>query len=354
MFFTRSTSNNLDLLRAIAVLAVFSHHAQHIFNVGIPFFGEYGGQFGVQLFFLLSGYLVTGSYLRYSIGEYAVHRVFRIFPAYWFFFLLFGVVINKGVTFGSVMGNPGGFFANLFLYQHLVPSYQLSFDVLHVNWTLTIEILWYLSLPLLLLVFKRFSTKVTVCITVFSTVFLFVAEAGYLNFLAPVTIGSNPAMRYFFLDNHFFSQLCFFVFGGYIFFHEQVLRKIFPIFLFLAFVVIFLLKPFYLVVNPLFITGIGLGCLMVSAINSRLVNFPVGRFVSEISFSIYLCHFPIIELFFNYFGLRGYWGVCVSLLVTLVVSTVSYFLIEKPCMSFGKHFAKALSQLERPVFVLGK
>ncbi len=63
--------NNIDLLRAIAVVSVFIHHAQHIYGGNFPFLGEYGGQFGPQLFFLISGYLSQCKLQKHSLRDYS-------------------------------------------------------------------------------------------------------------------------------------------------------------------------------------------------------------------------------------------------------------------------------------------
>lgn len=76
----------LDGLRAIAFLMIFGFHTDHL-----PF-----GWLGVQMFFVISGYLITGILLRmreklppweYFLKFYG-RRFFRIFPLYYFYLLL--------------------------------------------------------------------------------------------------------------------------------------------------------------------------------------------------------------------------------------------------------------------------
>ncbi|MDP2768732.1 MAG: acyltransferase, partial [Giesbergeria sp.] len=148
--FNNDRQNNIDLLRAIAVVSVFIHHAQHVYGGNFPFFGEYGGQFGPQLFFVISGYLISASCQKHSLRDYAIHRIFRIIPAYLFFFIGIGVLTGI-INFHRITQLPWEFLANLLLLQQLFPSALISFDVLHVTWTLTVEVLWYALAPLLVI-----------------------------------------------------------------------------------------------------------------------------------------------------------------------------------------------------------
>ena len=85
---------DIDVLRAIAVLAVIFYHAH------IPFFR--GGFVGVSIFFVISGYLITGIIKRkladgtFSFLEFYENRVRRIFPA------LFAMVFASCFLNGSL------------------------------------------------------------------------------------------------------------------------------------------------------------------------------------------------------------------------------------------------------------
>ena len=74
----------IDGLRAIAVLAVLFYHAKLTLN-GIEIFS--GGYIGVDIFFVISGYLITGILLReiddgdFRIGRFYMRRARRILPA---------------------------------------------------------------------------------------------------------------------------------------------------------------------------------------------------------------------------------------------------------------------------------
>lgn len=348
----RIQQSNIDFLRAMAVLAVFIHHAQHVFGGSFPFFGDYGGQFGPQLFFLISGYLIAASYARYNIKQYAIHRCFRIFPAYWVYFLAFG--LYSGVLAASrVSGHLPGLFSNLFLLQQSFPETLLYYDVLHVTWTLTVELFWYAFLPLILLVFKKIDAKLVVGSIVIATGFNLLSLYGTLDFIYPVTIAKNVNYRYLFLSNHFIVQLPYFLLGAYIFYNNENLSKSNALGYVVAGLSVFLLKPYYFIFNPIIITGFGLAFFLVAAISAKSINTRGSAHLSNISYSVYLCHFPILLLVKAESGLNldGVAGVICAAALTLIASTVSYQLVEKPGIKIGKRLAdrfRATHESNRP------
>ena len=117
-------------------------------------------------------------------------------------------------------------------------------------------------------------------------------------------------------------------------------------------VAIFLAKPFYIHFNPVFITGIGIACLMQAALNSAPVVSRVVHGLSEISFSVYLCHLAIIVLVKEQFQLSGPTGVALVVALTLCSSTVTYWCVEKPGIAWGRRFSQWLKARGKPAVTL--
>jgi peptidoglycan/LPS O-acetylase OafA/YrhL len=143
----------LDGVRGIAILMVILFH-----------YGYLGfGWIGVQIFFVLSGYLITTILLRerdFTLGIYLKRfywrRSLRIFPLYFGYLLLITVcylLFSNPAVFGEQW---------LFLYTYTfniystLPSYQNSFFLGHL-WSLSIEEQFYLVWPLLVFVLPRAS-----------------------------------------------------------------------------------------------------------------------------------------------------------------------------------------------------
>ena len=151
---------DIDGLRAIAVLVVVGYHA----------FPDWvrGGFVGVDVFFVISGYLITGIIFRhvcagdFSIVDFYNKRIQRIFPALLlvtFFAFLIGWFVLAPRDFESLGTNIAG--GALFVQNFVLLGQVGYFDIeaskkplLHL-WSLGIEEQYYIAWPLLLLMFRR-------------------------------------------------------------------------------------------------------------------------------------------------------------------------------------------------------
>ena len=174
----------MDGLRAIAVLAVVFYHA--------GFGWCSGGYVGVDLFFVLSGFLITKIILsdlnkeRFSIKVFYERRVKRLFPALFAHFL-FVVAVAYFVFLPSDMAFLGEnliaatvFVANLFLWResgYFAPDAH-ELPLLH-TWSLAVEEQFYIFWPILLWICaKKLSSKwVQICL--FFTLIMSIALAQY-------------------------------------------------------------------------------------------------------------------------------------------------------------------------------
>jgi peptidoglycan/LPS O-acetylase OafA/YrhL len=75
----------LDELKGLGLILVLIYHTSGALN----HFDRFHGEVGVDLFLLISGYAVTASVRRRSLGDFFLRRFLRIFPAYWFAIALF-------------------------------------------------------------------------------------------------------------------------------------------------------------------------------------------------------------------------------------------------------------------------
>jgi peptidoglycan/LPS O-acetylase OafA/YrhL len=143
----------LDFLRGVAILLVIGYHALTIPTSVVVFrLLEYPfkrlGWSGVDLFFVLSGFLVGGLLIRdyrthglIRVGRFFKRRAFKIWPAY-YFYLLFQIV-------------SGHFPLSTFLLPNLLHLQNYLGTSLAHTWTLAVEEHFYLLLPLVLIILTR-------------------------------------------------------------------------------------------------------------------------------------------------------------------------------------------------------
>lgn len=180
---------DIDGLRAIAVLAVVFYH----FGVG----GLRGGFVGVDIFFVISGFLITGiisrelSERRFSFARFYERRIRRLFPALfvmlavvailaWFVFLPTDLILLGKSTLATVL-----FSSNIFFWQnsgYFDTSSELN-PLLH-TWSLAVEEQFYFAFPVFLTVASRVNRKLVVPL-VWATVLLTLGMCIALQRYAP-------------------------------------------------------------------------------------------------------------------------------------------------------------------------
>lgn len=151
----------IEILRGIAASVVVAHHLWSLSTM--PRFPGYWvlegfGSFGVNIFFVLSAFLLGPAAWSLRDGadtkRFWTRRAGRIAPAYYVnVVVLFVFFVPAGVLFSTVGLRQT--IANLTFTQALFPRTTGSFGANGVLWTLTIEFLLYLSLPLIGWFFRR-------------------------------------------------------------------------------------------------------------------------------------------------------------------------------------------------------
>jgi peptidoglycan/LPS O-acetylase OafA/YrhL len=151
----------IEALRGIAAMAVVVDHSWALAN-GSQSFGlgivPGLGTWGVNVFFLLSGFLLADYFWagrgRRSVLEYYVRRFFRIAPAYYvvvgFLFVFFAdhTLLFSHIGLRQV-------FANLTFTQWLTPDTSSNLNIDGSLWTLTIEMMLYAVMPFLAFLISR-------------------------------------------------------------------------------------------------------------------------------------------------------------------------------------------------------
>lgn len=322
----KSKNHSIETLRAAAVLMVFANHLHSMGILTIPYFGISGGWLGVQIFFVISGYLIIQSAMRYSVRDYVRHRVFRIYPAYLFWFFFFSILTGS-LTLASL--DIKSLLTHLLFLQHFFPSASAKYNALPVSWTLTIEAVWYV---LALLIASRFH-KAPAKYTIFFILLACAWVTGGIHFgIFPGL--QDPGQRYFYIQNSAIAQMPFFLFGAWI----AVVSPRFDKAALLALIIptVALFKSWEpIAFTPIFITGIGVAALFLLLKDLDYNNPKPVKIMADISYSFYLIHYPILILMSKYTE-NKYSHALLSFVVTSVVSYMSYVLIERPLIKMSR------------------
>lgn len=324
---TQSSKNYaIEFLRAAAVLLVFMHHLHSTGVLSVPMLGMIGGWFGVQIFFVVSGYLIIQSAERYSLGGYFKQRFFRIYPAYIFWFIvtcaIFGY-FEKSLHLSA-------FIAHLVFLQHFFPDAYFKYDGLRVSWTLTIEMIWYI---VAIAVSSRFfkNPNKGLWLSIFISL-LWIYAFQHKSWVVNQWIKGHN--HYFFASNNVIAQLPFFFFGAWI---AAKKPKFDNAGLFSIFLITIVFQPVWQSAfpNPIFLTGLGAAALFLLLQNISCRPSWGIRILSDISYSFYLIHYPIIILTTKLLS-NKYHITIVAFFGTCLVSYLSYKLIEQPFINFAK------------------
>lgn len=326
---------DINGLRAIAVLAVVIFH---LWPSYLP-----GGFTGVDVFFVISGYLITGTIRRdlaagkFTFRNFYSRRVRRLAPALltvmgatWILGLI-GLLGPEFSALGEHLFYAGGFLANLKFWME-AGYFDVSADtkpLLHL-WSLGIEEQFYLAWPLIFVVLipsarKLAGTLVLVGVSFFINLLLVHTHPSAAFFLPMGRVWEfliGAAVLW--IPNSFFSTRTGFV----------------PIGLGLIFLGFFLIRPLSEFPGTwALLPTVGTTFLIAAREDDRLGRFldgGVSRYFGEISYPLYLWHWPIL-VFTRLFTASPLSAATngIVLSASIFAATLTYRWIESP-IRFGR------------------
>lgn len=331
---------DIDGLRAIAVLSVVLNHA------GIVAFS--GGFIGVDIFFVISGYLITSIIGReiqgnqFSLIKFYERRIRRILPAL-FVVIAFTIVVcaliydaEKFMAFGKSVMATTLFGSNINFWRESgyfdTPS-RLK-PLLH-TWSLAVEEQFYIVFPLLMAALYRYARKFT------PAILMGIAIVSLVLGISAVT--NNPSTAFYLAPMRAWELLTGSLLALNII--PKGLGKIQANVIGLAGLIMIAVPIFQYSDNTKF-PGISaippvLGTAMIiiagmegKSLIGRFLGFPLLVFIGKISYSVYLWHWPLI-IFARYYSIRQMTSaeLGVVLVSTFVISTLSWAFVETPFRS---------------------
>ncbi len=361
-----SRNLTLDVLRAVAVLLVLGRHMPMppVGVAGREFLLTWvqGGWIGVDLFFVLSGFLVSGllfqEYQRrgtISGGRFLIRRGFKIYPGFW---ALVAVTLLAGSLIGGITYAPRRIFVELLFLQNYTMGLWAH------TWSLAVEEHFYLLLPGLVWLLARRRPGSADPFAPIVPIFVVLASAALAGRCA-VGWSSNNIRTYLFATHLRLDSLLMGVVVSYAWhFQRAWFERTFArrrVGMLLA--GIGLLAPAFLVRlgNP-FIHTVGLTCfylggaaLLIGMLFVPMPRLPGVRFLAFLgahSYAIYLWHIPLF-MTLNWARQRFHMSISypqflgVYLVGSLVVGVVLAKLIEFPFLKLRDRWFP--SQLGKPV-----
>ena len=337
----------IDGLRCIAVFSVILYHAQIVIFNFQPF---KGGFIGVDIFFVISGYLITSIILKelttkkfFSFKNFYERRVRRILPA-----LLFIMLVSLPfswiylypmdlVSFSKSILYSIGFTSNFYFHfsglEYGSPEGLLK-PFLH-TWSLSVEEQFYFLFPIVLVaVFKYFRKYFIYFLFTCFVISLFIADWGSKNY---------PSPTFYFLHTRIWELIC----GSLAAYFEikfrhrsknKILCQVLPILglFFIVYSIFFFDNDTY---HPSFYTLVPvLGTILILWFSNKkdiitiILSYKIFVGIGLISYSLYLWHYPIfsfaknLEILFD-----NNFGKLILIIITFILSIITYFFIEQPC-----------------------
>lgn len=324
---------DIGALRAFAVITVFLYHFK------VPFFD--GGFAGVDIFFVISGYLMTNIILKgfqknnFSYLKFIEKRIIRIIPPL-LVIGLFILFVSSILFFGDEVSKNAGyvgksitFLSNFFylLTQNYFDADTQNNIFIH-SWSLSVEWQFYMFYPLLLLIFRSWYLNK---IQLFKVCFLSITSLSFA--LCILLTNSYNSFSFYMMPTRAWEMLLGGVAFLYADFIQQKLRRHSDIIVIISLVIlvlsIFLFNESYVWPSAYSLIPTGATFLII-ALNRQFSWFrnPVLQFFGNISYSLYLWHWPLYVIF-KYFALTETIWVIVPFFLSLVLSTLTYFMVEK-------------------------
>ena len=353
---------SIDSLRALAVLAVIIYHVDVNY---LP-----GGFLGVDLFFVLSGYLISSLIIKeyrktgsLNLYNFYIRRARRLLPAVYFMItvglvvmVLFNEVLLRKSHLDAIFGYI--YSSNWWYIFHKLDyfdSFGAQSPFKHL-WSLAIEEQFYMIFPLLFLLVNR-KKKSKDGTYKLNKNFLYVV----LGLILVSLIGhillfdiNNISRIYFGTDTRAFSLLVGVV-GAILYPMERLHAKVTPqqnmlysVVSLVSIATLITVMIYTSEYNTLLYRG---GFLLVAILGliviissgkqhtlmSRLLSFKPVVFIGKISYSLYLWHFPVLVLTtpVSEIGNPNIFFVILRIVLTFAVAIVSYVFVETPIRKLG-------------------
>ncbi|MED9724543.1 acyltransferase [Escherichia marmotae] len=347
---------SIHYLRGLAALFVVMYHYRRILNdvyvqkdLGDILFN--GAFFGVDLFFMISGFVIVLSTKNdNSLISFYAKRFFKIYPVYIAVFIVW-VIMQHPSTFDVELAIKSLFFIH---FDYTKPAPWFGYSSINTAWTLTYEVLFYFIFSLGLLLNHKHRTIISSSITLLLFISANYYFNGFISFNPHTTIGNGETSGLIKLVG---SPLMLEFIFGMITCELYLNTKRNEPYVFLKNTT----KPFFIISMAFFLLSIsrgdiphgpldiGIPCflLLLSFVSYErhygLKQSKILSFLGDISYPLYLVHlvvsgymYDIKKIFPYYAELHGFSRLLFLLLTSFALAYVIHLCIEKPASKIAR------------------
>jgi peptidoglycan/LPS O-acetylase OafA/YrhL len=355
----------LDGLRGVAISAVMIYHAKASFLQG--------GFLGVDIFFVLSGFLITSILVRefnnqqrIDLRNFYFRRVLRLAPALVFFLAIFASISMLILDRDKAQYNLIDTFIALFYFTNWAWAFNIHVRPPHFlahTWSLSIEEQFYILWPMLLIALLRFTRSRKHVVFVITLL-------GFSSWLMRIYLavsGSSVSRLYNGLDTRADDLLVGCLLGVILssnlinayYWHllEKVLKFLAPLCA-ISLVSFCIFTPSYQNMHMYYwgffvvamITAIIILDIFVSSksVIKQILSIKPLVWIGSISYGLYLWHYPI-DTAMRLWGFRGIEILIVGSCFTFLVASTSYYFLERPFLKLKNKLAPHASNNSLPL-----
>jgi peptidoglycan/LPS O-acetylase OafA/YrhL len=351
----------LNGIRAIAVMIVIVFHIDQFIGLfGLKTFGFYEtgmAAYGVNLFFVLSGFLITylllmekSKFEKIDLRKFYLRRIFRIWPVY--YLLIIVTVILIGLKIFDIQLNklPETILYYSFLFSNV--GYAMGLGVLAIFplWSVGVEEQFYSFWPLLISKSKNIIHSMVYVILIFLTIkiiFRFTDNGSIYRFISMTSFDSmafGGIAAFIVLTNNKFLSV---IFNPFVQFFAWLLFTL-SIFLNPVHIATIIDPEIYSIVFAIIIINVCSNPKTIVNLENRFMNF-IGR----ISYGLYIYHLTVFVLLAVL--LKKYFAVylhssnsylliyALTILITFFVASISYRFFERLFLRRKKKYMRITS-----------
>lgn len=330
---------NIEILRAISILWVLVYHVwvySGYPNTGINTIIAYGGEVGVTLFFIISGFAIYMNLSNNSdikFKEFISKRLLKVIPPYYFCMLII-IVFSNNSYLNSMHG-----FKDIFMHTIFIHNFSPSTHgtINGVFWTMGNIVQFYFIAIILYKIIRKYKVKAVIG----SIIFTIIYKVVVYNILF---VNESDSILYFIYGRQLLGTIDNFIIGmwiGYMYsnnLHEKINKKYIILSSILIYIVIKSLNSNPLYINSIFsytwhsflaiILTTFILCFLNIKFNCNNKIVKSLQIIARLEYNIYLWHLPILikltnESFLSKLNNKMfYYNIVFTLIITIVVSVL--------------------------------